>query len=489
MPNSAEYVRGAASSDCAVCPALFRLRLDAADSTATMGPQALPILSYRWEVTGEGAPPGAAGPLSALEVDLPEGRYRVTPGSRGGPAVGHGPGPGGARGPGGGSAGGGPRGLVCRRGGQPGVAAGGGDSAGRLGRRPRRPRGGGGPRRGASLDRRLAGAGRPGAGTGRPGDIGDLRLGGGDHGFDRGRRPGGAARGGRHRAIGAGGGGGGGAAHRPAAAVGRRQRHRLRSHRARPGGRRSPGRSGVLRHGPGEHLGGSPGWRLEPGLRSAALAAVGPGVPRHQDLGRAHAPRAGRAARRARPPGRRRRGDPPSGGGVPDGVPGSRPGSGSGDAQCREIVGDVTPPFGFHEISRSEQDAGAGAGGAAAEPGSGRSRGAARLDLRRGSCRRLRRGARLLRRHPSLRRAGLPEKAWRRTSMPGTAIRRARKPRTCRPQPGSPGTAPPASPWHCRARARPGTPWERCTPTNSDSWRWPAPCWRCYRTSPFVLGE
>lgn len=78
MPNSVEYVRGAAASDCAVCPALFRLRLDAADSTATMGPQALPILSYRWEITGEGRHLVRRGLLAALEVELPEGRYRVS---------------------------------------------------------------------------------------------------------------------------------------------------------------------------------------------------------------------------------------------------------------------------------------------------------------------------------------------------------------------------------------------------------------------------
>jgi lysophospholipase L1-like esterase len=78
MPNSAEYAQGVRSSDCAGCPALFRLRLDAGATTATMGPQALPILSYRWEIAGEGRRLVRRGPASALEVELPEGRYQVS---------------------------------------------------------------------------------------------------------------------------------------------------------------------------------------------------------------------------------------------------------------------------------------------------------------------------------------------------------------------------------------------------------------------------
>ena len=50
-------------------------------------------------------------------------------------------------------------------------------------------------------------------------------------------------------------------------------------------------------------------------------------------------------------------------------------------AACAEIVGDVTPPFRFHEIDRAEMASGAGSGGGAPEPDPGRGGGPARLEF------------------------------------------------------------------------------------------------------------
>jgi lysophospholipase L1-like esterase len=80
LPNSARYVQAGSSGACgASCPTVFTLRLDASPSTATMDGMPLPVVSFRWEVSGPGgrhivrleAAPG-------LEIDLPEGRYQVS---------------------------------------------------------------------------------------------------------------------------------------------------------------------------------------------------------------------------------------------------------------------------------------------------------------------------------------------------------------------------------------------------------------------------
>ncbi|MCU0282119.1 MAG: hypothetical protein MUE66_09970 [Acidimicrobiia bacterium] len=77
LPNSAAYVRGGASPGCPACPALFSLRLDGSGSTAMMGAQSLPIVSYRWELTGAARQVVRRGTQPVLDIDLPEGLYRV----------------------------------------------------------------------------------------------------------------------------------------------------------------------------------------------------------------------------------------------------------------------------------------------------------------------------------------------------------------------------------------------------------------------------
>jgi lysophospholipase L1-like esterase len=79
LPNSPAYVRPGGGSPCgAACGPLFTLRLDATESTAAMGGTALPVLSYRWEITGSvGRHLVRRGTAPRLEVPLPEGRYRV----------------------------------------------------------------------------------------------------------------------------------------------------------------------------------------------------------------------------------------------------------------------------------------------------------------------------------------------------------------------------------------------------------------------------
>jgi lysophospholipase L1-like esterase len=80
LPNSAGYVQGGHAGACgASCPPAFTLRLDGAPSTATMGGVSLLVVSYLWEVSGPGGRHivrRGAGPR--LEVDLPEGRYQVS---------------------------------------------------------------------------------------------------------------------------------------------------------------------------------------------------------------------------------------------------------------------------------------------------------------------------------------------------------------------------------------------------------------------------
>jgi len=73
LPNTAAYVNSGAG------PALFGLQLDASQSRATVAGVALPIVEYRWHITGEGGPSLVrTGPLPVIEVRLPEGSYVVT---------------------------------------------------------------------------------------------------------------------------------------------------------------------------------------------------------------------------------------------------------------------------------------------------------------------------------------------------------------------------------------------------------------------------
>ena len=80
LPNSPAYVQPGAGGACGLsCPAAFTLRLDGAASTATMGGVSLPVVSYRWEVSGAGGRHVVRSGASArLEIDLPEGRYQVS---------------------------------------------------------------------------------------------------------------------------------------------------------------------------------------------------------------------------------------------------------------------------------------------------------------------------------------------------------------------------------------------------------------------------
>lgn len=73
LPNTTVYVHNG------VGPARFGLRLDASESRATQAGVALPIVEYRWHITGEGGPSLVrTGPLPVIEVRLPEGSYLVT---------------------------------------------------------------------------------------------------------------------------------------------------------------------------------------------------------------------------------------------------------------------------------------------------------------------------------------------------------------------------------------------------------------------------
>ena len=80
LPNSPAYVQPGAGGACGLsCPGAFTLRLDGAASTATMGGVSLPVVSYRWEVSGAGGRHVVRSGASArLEIDLPEGRYQVS---------------------------------------------------------------------------------------------------------------------------------------------------------------------------------------------------------------------------------------------------------------------------------------------------------------------------------------------------------------------------------------------------------------------------
>jgi len=80
LPNTAAYVRPGVEAGCGpACPPRFTLMLDAAASRATMGETSLEISSYRWEIDGPGARHlvrREAGPH--LELQLAEGRYQVS---------------------------------------------------------------------------------------------------------------------------------------------------------------------------------------------------------------------------------------------------------------------------------------------------------------------------------------------------------------------------------------------------------------------------
>lgn len=80
LPNTAEYVQPGVASACgAPCAPVFTLHLDGGASTAVMGDAALPVLWYAWVVTGEddrrfvrrGSSPQAS-------FELAEGRYQVS---------------------------------------------------------------------------------------------------------------------------------------------------------------------------------------------------------------------------------------------------------------------------------------------------------------------------------------------------------------------------------------------------------------------------
>jgi lysophospholipase L1-like esterase len=82
LPNTEEYTHNRAPGSCpAGCmEALFDVLLDASASTATLGGESLPIVSYRWSVGIEGRSDTLeytrAGP--ALPLLLPEGDHTVT---------------------------------------------------------------------------------------------------------------------------------------------------------------------------------------------------------------------------------------------------------------------------------------------------------------------------------------------------------------------------------------------------------------------------
>jgi lysophospholipase L1-like esterase len=80
LPNSARYVQAGTGGACgASCLPAFTLRLDASPSTATMGGVPLPMVSFRWEVFGPGGRHIVRrGAAPGLEIELPEGQYQVS---------------------------------------------------------------------------------------------------------------------------------------------------------------------------------------------------------------------------------------------------------------------------------------------------------------------------------------------------------------------------------------------------------------------------
>jgi lysophospholipase L1-like esterase len=80
LPNTVEYVqngrRGLCPGGCD--PVRFTLRLDASASRATLAGAPLAITGYRWRITGPDGPLlTRSTSLSGIEVQLPEGTYRV----------------------------------------------------------------------------------------------------------------------------------------------------------------------------------------------------------------------------------------------------------------------------------------------------------------------------------------------------------------------------------------------------------------------------
>ncbi|MBP1632441.1 MAG: hypothetical protein H6Q11_729, partial [Acidobacteria bacterium] len=78
LPNSAAYVQAGMEPGCGpACGPLFTLHLDAGASRATWGAEARP-LSYRWEISGpRGRQMVRRGTAPTLDVRLPEGAYQV----------------------------------------------------------------------------------------------------------------------------------------------------------------------------------------------------------------------------------------------------------------------------------------------------------------------------------------------------------------------------------------------------------------------------
>jgi len=80
LPNSPSYARpGYGEADTVASEPRFTLRLDAGDSRARRGGAPLPIISYAWEVGRPGEQMiRRRGPAPRLELAVPEGVYRVT---------------------------------------------------------------------------------------------------------------------------------------------------------------------------------------------------------------------------------------------------------------------------------------------------------------------------------------------------------------------------------------------------------------------------
>jgi hypothetical protein len=79
LPNTREYVQTPVAAACGgVCPPLFTLQLDGTASTARRGSTALGGLDYRWEITGPAGRHLVRRGAARVAVELPEGRYRVS---------------------------------------------------------------------------------------------------------------------------------------------------------------------------------------------------------------------------------------------------------------------------------------------------------------------------------------------------------------------------------------------------------------------------
>jgi hypothetical protein len=75
LPNTAAYVRNGQGQGES---ARFTVRLDASTSRAALSGTALPIVGYRWRITGgDELSIARSGPLPVVEMRLPEGTYTV----------------------------------------------------------------------------------------------------------------------------------------------------------------------------------------------------------------------------------------------------------------------------------------------------------------------------------------------------------------------------------------------------------------------------